>query len=159
MIRNKSFIAINILLICVFVFSGFGYIQNCEPIDRKQMREMLTELGYEVKNLVTDPGKEKYSVTLLGSGLDIPVAAEMSGNSKYIWLTVNLGNAKAANDTIHSALLKQNSKIQPNQFYITQKGLLMMGLPIENRGVTNAYLREKLESIATRVGETKSLWQ
>jgi hypothetical protein len=154
---SLSFVA---LLTCFFVFVGSASSQQpCDPIDRKQLREKLVQLGYDIKDLVTDPGKEKYSTVVVRDGLDIPIAFELSGSAKYIWLTVNLGNAPAANLELNNTLLKQNSKIQPCLFYITDAGRLMMGLPLNNLGVTNAYLRERIEFIATNVGSTKLLWQ
>lgn len=157
--RNINSLAFSILLICAIIFSGFSNFQNCDPLSRPQLREMLVQMAYEVKDIVKDPGKEKYSVVITREGLDVPIGIELSGNSKYIWLTVNLGDFKPENANRNVELLKQNSKIQPHQFYVTESGRLMMGLPMENRGVTNVMLREKLESIAGNVGKTKTIWQ
>ena len=149
-----------ILLICAFsFFTAPAMAQGSDQITRPQLREMLVQLGYEVKDIVKDAGKEKYSVTLVKSGLDIPVGLEISSNSKYIWLTVNLGDAPKDTATVNHTLLKQNSKIQPSFFYITDKGRLMMGLPLDNRGITNAFLRDRVESISENVGKTKDIWQ
>ena len=149
-----------ILLISAFsLFSAPAMAQGSDQITRPQLREMLVQLGYEVKDIVKDAGKEKYSVTLVKSGLDIPVGLEISPNSKYIWLTVNLGDAPKDTATVNQVLLKQNSKIQPSFFYITDKGRLMMGLPLDNRGITNAFLRDRVETISENVGKTKDIWQ
>lgn len=158
--RLKSLLAVSVLLAFAFILAGSGnYQTTCNPITGKQVREMMIQLGYEVKDIVTDPGKEKFSVTITRDGLDIPVAAELSGNLKFIWLTVNLGPIVPENATRHLTMLKQNSIIQPCQFYFTEGGKQMMGLPVDNRGITNAGLRERLETIAGRVGETKAIWQ
>ena len=161
--RNKnaviSSVAIGLLLVSALAFFGFDRYQTCNPITRAQLKEMLTQLGYEPKPLVTDPGKEKYEVTITREGLDIPIGCEISGNEKFVWLTVNLGNAQPDNTTRSISLLRQNAKSQPSHFYVTEAGKLMMGLPVENKGVTNANLRERLETIASRVGESKALWQ
>lgn len=157
--RLKSLYAASVLLVAAFIVTGSGNYQSCAPITAKQLREMATQLGYEVKDIVTDVGKEKFSVTLTREGLDIPVAAELSGNLKFVWLTVNLGNVQPENAARHLAMLKQNSIIQPCQFYFTEQGRQMMGLPVENRGINNAFLRDRLENIAGRVGETKAMWQ
>src|SRR5687767_11354104 len=149
-----------ILLISAFsLFSAPAMAQGSDQITRPQLREMLVQLGYEVKDIVKDAGKEKYSVTLVKSGLDIPVGLEISPNSKYIWLTVNLGDAPKDTASVNQTLLKQNSKIQPSFFYITDKGRLMMGLPLDNRGITNAFLRDRVETISENVGKTKDIWQ
>jgi hypothetical protein len=49
--------------------------------------------------------------------------------------------------------------VQPSQFYITSKGKLMIGLPIDNRGVTNAALRRCIDKVAGDVVNQKSVWQ
>ena len=157
---NKSSLVLAVLILSTLVFLGFKNQQDgCQPLTRTQMKEKLDQLGYVVTDIETQAGKEKYSVMLNKGGLDIPVGAEISPNNRFIWLTVNLGNPRAASDTMNNTLLKQHAKIQPCQFYITSRGLLMMGLPVENKGVTNAYLRDRLESIAGNVADTKAYWQ
>lgn len=142
----------------VLIATGNGQ-QTCDQITRAQLRDKLVQLGYEVKDLVKDAGKEKFSVTLTKEGLDIPIAVEISGNTKYIWLTVNLGNPPTQLEAMNNTLLKKNADIQPSFFYITEGGKLMMGLPLNNLGITNAFLRDRMESIAGNVVSTRSLWQ
>ncbi|MEO5564592.1 MAG: hypothetical protein ABIR18_14190, partial [Chitinophagaceae bacterium] len=72
---------------------------------------------------------------------------------------VNLGNAPTDTGGLNNTFLKQNAKIQPSFFYITDAGKLMMGLPVNNLGVTNAYLRDRLEAISGSVATTKKIWQ
>ena len=144
-----------------FVFAalyGFTSLQT-EKIDRKQLRDMLVQLGYEVSDIVKDEGKEKYSVTFVKDGLNIPVGFEISPSNSYIWLTVNLGDAPPEASTKCYALLKQNAKIQPTFFYVTDSGRLMCALAVENRGVTNALLRQRADSVSDNVGKTKDTWQ
>lgn len=157
--RNLHALALVILLAGTVSLSGFNRFQDPNSVDRKQLRDILVQLGYDTKDLVTDAGKEKYSVTLTRSGLDVPIGVEISGNNKFIWLTVNLGPATPDNVTKNFSLLKQNAKTQPCHFYVTESGKLMFGVPLENRCVTNALVRERLETIATRVGESESLWK
>lgn len=148
------------LLIFILALAVSGNSQQaCDQITRSQLREKLVQLGYEVKDLVKDAGKEKFSITLNKEGLDIPVAAEISGNTKYIWLTVNLGNPPSQLEAMNNTLLKKNAEIQPSFFYVTEAGKLMMGLPLNNLGITNAFLRDRIESIAGNVASTRSLWQ
>ena len=137
---------------------GFSSLQ-AEKIDRKQLREMLVQLGYEVTDIVKEEGKEKYSVKFTKDGLDIPVGFEISPSNSYIWLTVNLGEAPAEASPKCLALLKQNSKVQPTFFYVTDSGRLMAALPVENRNVTNAILRLRADSVSDNVGKTKDVWQ
>lgn len=137
---------------------GFRAVQS-GTIDRKQLRDMLVQLGYDVTDLVKDPGKEKYTVKMSRYDLDIPIGFELSSNNNYIWLTVNLGAAPAETAAKNYALLRQNAKVQPSQFYITEGKRLMLAMPIDNRGVTNATLRKATESVAEDVGSTKAIWQ
>lgn len=137
---------------------GFSTFQS-DRIDRKQLRDMLVQLGYEVTDIVKDEGKEKYSVKYSKDGLDIPVGFEISPSNTYIWLTVNLGDAPAESSPKCFALLKQNAKVQPTFFYVTESGRLMCALAVENRGVTNSILRLRGETVSDNVGKTKDVWQ
>ena len=111
-----------------------------------------------MKDIVTTPGKEKYEIKINKGGLDIPMGLEISPSTNYIWLTVNLG--KAPSDSLkYFRFIKQNSKIQPALFYVTDAGNLMMGLPVDNRGINNALLKRYTEFIAGKVADTKDSWQ
>lgn len=135
--------------------SGF---QTSDKIDRKQLRDMLSQLGYELKDIEKTEGKEKYSFTFSRGGLDIPVGAEISPSGSYIWYTVNLGEVPSGEKSLE--LLRKNSEIQPCFFYVTKSSSrLMMALPIENRNVTNAILRLRAEKIVDDVANSKSVWQ
>ncbi len=125
--------------------------------ERKQLREMLVQLGYEVNDLDTTAGKEKFSFKLERGGLNIPVAAEISPNGKFIWLTVFCKQDPPADKGL--TLFKQNAEIQPSQFYITKSNKLMVGLAIENHESTNASLRDRTEKIVNDVVKTKDDWQ
>lgn len=157
--KYKSLITAGILLTCTFILPGNLKAQNCDPISRSKLKEMLVQLGHTVKDLETAPGKEKYEITITRDGFDVPVAYEISGSNNYIWLTVFLGKPPSGSDILNASLLKQNFKIQPCLFYITNKGNLLMGLPVDNRGINNALLRRYNEFIPARVVETKSFWE
>ena len=132
--------------------------EQCGPINQTKLREILVQLGYNPKDIVTTPGKEKYEVKLTKGGLDIPMGLEISPSTNYIWLTVNLGKAPA--DSLkYFRFIKQNSKIQPALFYVTDSGTLMMGLPVDNRGMNNALIKRYTEFIAGKVADTKDIWQ
>lgn len=142
----------------VVLFCTLAGFQSSSQIDRKQLREMLTQLGYTVKDLETTAGKEKYSFTIERGGLNIPVAAEESANERYIWFTVFCKSGEPTGDKA-IALLHKNADIQPSQFYITKSDKVMMALAIENNGVTNATLRDRAEKIVDDVVNTKDIWQ
>ncbi len=133
--------------------------QTCDPITRSQLKEMLIQLGFEVKVLEATPGKEKFEVKHVKDGFNVPVGYEISASTNYIWLTVNLGNKFDDYSSKNAQLIRQNGIIQPCQFYVTESGRLMMGLAIENRGVNNALLRNKIETITAKVAETNTYWK
>lgn len=147
-----------VLVVTITAIFGFAGTQDSQ-LTRAQLREMLVQLGYEVNDIVKDEGKEKYSVTFEKHGLNIPVGFEISPSNSYIWLTVNLGSAPTEGNAKTLALLKQNAKIQPTFFYITDSGRLMAALPVENRGVTNSVLKLRADTVSDNVGKTKEFWQ
>ena len=160
-----------VLAIAAFALYGFNAAQG-QKLNAKQLRSTLTQLGYEVKDLNTKEGEEKYEVKITREGYDVFVAYEISPSTNYIWLTVLLGDFKVATsedmsksiaDTIKKyelavAMLKENSKIQPTNFYISSNGKLMLGLAIDNRAVDNAMLRTKSEKICADVVSSAALW-
>lgn len=154
-------ILLNVLVVSMlFLVPLVSKGQNCEPLDAAQLKKMLTELGYTIKDLETNPGKEKYEVKHTVRGFDIPVAYELSPSKSFIWLTVVLGKPKADTSSINYTLLQRNSRVQPCLFYInsvTEK--LMMGLGVENRGVTNAILRKHTDKIVNDVVDNATYWQ
>ena len=157
--RKTAAAAISVLIAASALVGFKSYQDSQEQIDQKQLRTMLQELGYEVKDLVTDPGKEKYTVTITTGGLDIPVGYEISPSKNYIWLTVNLGAPFEDASPKNIALLKDNATIQPAFFYVTKSNLLMMGLPVDNRGLTNAIMRQRTDFIAGKAVSTQSSWK
>lgn len=146
------------LLVAVGAFAGFGFFDDGQ-MTRAELREMLVQLGYEVTDVVKDAGKEKYSVNFAKYDLNIPVGFEISPSNSYIWLTVNLGDAPKESSAKCLNLLKQNAKVQPTFFYVTDAGRMMAALPVENRNVSNAVLRLRAETISDNVGKTKDTWQ
>ncbi len=156
--KNQNLVKYSILLCGIWLLPFFGKAQDCGPLTRVKLREKLVELGYVIKDLNITPGEEKYEVVTRKGGYNIPVSYEISPSTNYIWIIANLGTAKTDDGEKNLALLKQNSKIQPCQFYITDKGNLMMGLAVENRGVTNAILQRHSEKILTDVADSDSYW-
>lgn len=156
--RKLSFTGLLLFVVSAIVLMGFVGSQDTQ-LTRPRLREMLVELGYEVTDIVKEEGKEKYSVKFTKNELNIPVGFEISPSNSYLWLTVNLGDAPKDGNTKCLNLLKQNSKIQPTFFYVTDSGRLMAALPIENRNVSNAILRLRAESVSDNVGKTKEFWQ
>lgn len=157
---NKSFFMKKQFLFALlcFVFSIQAMAQDGDAIGQSKLREMLVQLGYTVKDVDTVKGREKFEIKTTKDGLDVPILYQISASGSYMWLTVSLGNAPANESIINAALLKQNAKIQPCQFYTTESGKLMMGLAVDNRGINNAQLRRYTEFITGKVVDTKPFW-
>lgn len=156
--RKTGLLVSLLAILCFGAIAGFSSYDDGQ-ITRKQLREMLVQLGYEVNDIVKDEGKEKYSVKFTKNELDIPVGFEISPSGSYVWLTVNLGDAPTEPNAKCLALLKQNSKVQPTFFYVTDSGRLMAALAVENRNITNSILRLRADTVSDNVGKTKEFWQ
>jgi len=157
--KKQKFFGQLVIVFLMTLLPVFGIAQSCDPLTAKQLKDMLTQMGYPVKDLNAEAGKEKYEVDLTTPNLNVPVALEISASGNFVWLTVFLGKPKDETSSVNAALLKQNFKIQPCQFYITDKGNLMMGLAVENRGLTTVIMRRHMEKLAADVSSTNSLWQ
>ncbi|OJU62484.1 MAG: hypothetical protein BGO01_08375 [Armatimonadetes bacterium 55-13] len=125
-------------------------------VDAPALKGLIKDLGYEVKDLNTEAGKEKFSFDVTRPTLKIPLGAEISPSKNYVWLTANLGEKKAT--TKFEDLLVQNSKIQPNFFYITSSNRLMVAIAIDNRGITTGILRRIIDKLADDIVSTQSSW-
>lgn len=135
------------------------HAQNCDVMTRAQLKEKLVEMGFEVKAINEQAGKEKYLVNHAGSGFNVPVGYEMSPSTNFIWLTANLGKAENLTGEKAMQMIKENAKIQPCFFYITSSGAIMMGLGVENRGVSIAILRRHIDKFVGDVSRTSAVWQ
>jgi hypothetical protein len=132
--------------------------QDSDPIDAARLKQIVTGLGFEPKSLSEEAGKEKYEFTVKTDEFDVPIAAEISASKNYVWLTVYLGDAPTASSPKCHAMLSRNFKIQPTQFYITERGALMMGFAMENRGVTPAVFKRTYTKLADDVVKTADIW-
>jgi hypothetical protein len=152
-VRNLFFIAIA-LMGAVFLV-GF---QGSDQITRAQLRTMLVQLGYEVKDLEKEPGKEKYEIKLVTAGYNVPMGVEISPSGNYIWLTVFLkGETPSGEKAVK--LLRRNAEIQPSFFYVTKSDRIMLALPVENRNVSNPVLKSRLEKVAGDVDKSADDWK
>lgn len=137
-------------------FNAMGTQSEVDRLDAAELRKMVADLGHEVKDLNTEVGKEKFSITITTGGFNVPIGVEIAPSKNYIWLTANVG--KAEESTKFEAMVKQNSKIQPTFFYVTDSGNVMVGLPMENHHVTPAWMKKCLEKISNDVANTSSVW-
>lgn len=127
-------------------------------MDAAQLKSMLQGLGYEVKDLNTEAGKEKYQFTITKKGFDVPLGAEFSASKNFIWVTAFLGKAPEDSSPKNAALLKQNFSIQPSFFWVTEKGNLMIGVAMENRAMTPAIFKRHTDKLSDDVVATADVW-
>jgi hypothetical protein len=149
----------------VIVILGFAHLtavpsfaQTGEAkLDAATLKSTIVGLGYEVKDTITTPGKEKYEFKIEKGDLSIPIGAELSGSKNYIWLTVNLGTDSGKLN--YQEILKRNAKIQPSFFYIASNGSVMLAEAIDNRQASATVFRRVIDKLSSDVVDTKDVWQ
>ena len=73
--KKVRLLAFASLVACLLVILGFSRSQDGQ-VTRTQLRELLSELGYEVSDIVKDEGKEKYAV---------PFTKNADATSTFVW--------------------------------------------------------------------------
>jgi hypothetical protein len=131
--------------------------QESAPLDSAALRAMIVGLGFEVKDLSTEVGKEKYELVVVSGGYNVPIGAELSPSRSYIWFTASLGQVNEK--TKWEQLLRANGKIQPTQFYVTSSNFLMIGLTVENHGVTPVWLKKSIDKVASDTASQAAAWR
>lgn len=133
-----------------------GFSQS-EQLDYPKLKTMITNLGYTVKDIGTEVGKEKAQIDITTEAFNIPMGAEVSPSKNYVWMTVNLGSNPSAEQA--KALLRQNATIQPSFFYLTKDDRIMLAHPIDNRSITPDVMKRIIDKLAKDVGSTAKDWQ
>ncbi len=141
-----------------FMTSGFAGAQGEEPVrlTADELKTMLTNLGHVLKQLNAEPGKEKWTFEVKVPGFNVPVGAELSPSRQFIWLTVNLGALNEKQDL--KELMRLGSRVQPTQVYLSSSDVLMMAFPVDNRAMTPAVLKMRIDKLTTDVEKSASVW-
>lgn len=131
-----------------------------EPLNFDQLKTMVAGMGYTPRDLPKTDGTtvSKFEVTVVTTDFTVPIGVEITKSTRFIWCTANLGKS-AVTGEIALNMLKRISSIQPTNFWITSSGQLTIGMSIDNREVTPAYLKFVLEKLAGDVGSASDLWQ
>lgn len=132
--------------------------QSSDQMETMQLKTLVEGMGYETKMINSEKGKEKFEFTIKTDSHNIPIGGEVSPSKNYIWFTVFLGES-AKSQSRHTELLRENAKIQPNFFYITSTGNLMLACATDNRGITAAVVKRITDKLAGDVSKTASIWQ
>ena len=159
----KTILSISALLALVAIFTapGVAGLQGDDKaLDGPGLRGVLENMGYSLKDLNKEAGKEKYEFMITKDGYDVYVAAEVSPSKRFVWLTSFLGEtSKIADfDTKATKFLNRNTSIQPTQFYVTDRGNLMIAIAVDNRDVNAAVLRHRVDKLTGDVSATSDLW-
>jgi len=128
-----------------------------DPLTYPALKAMVAGMGFDAKEIgtATEP---KFTIDVKAGTFNVPVGFEVSKSGRYIWTTANLGESKLSGDAAISAL-KRIGEIQPTSIWITAKGLLMIGIAIDNRDVTPAHLKFVTDKLGEDVGKTSDIWQ
>ncbi len=128
-----------------------------DQLDYPKLKTMISNLGYTVKDIGTEVGKEKAQIDVKTDAFNIPVGAEISPSKNYVWLTVHLGSNPTGDQ--FKALLRQNGSVQPSFFYLTKDDRLMLAHPIDNRSITPDVMKRVVDKVVKDVGNTSKDWQ
>lgn len=132
-----------------------------DRLDAAGLKAMTEGLGYELRPLSQEVGKEKWEFKVTQGDLDIPIGIELSGSKNYVWLSVLVApgvQAASLKPEGTWAILRQNANIQPSQFYASSKDNLLIALAVENRALTPAMLRRAIDKLAADVVSTQPVW-
>lgn len=131
-------------------------MQDPAPLDLDGLKALIANMGYEKKDL----SETKFEISITQDTFDVPVAFEVSGSGRYIWLTAFLG--KVPDEGLPAlqanALLRRNHSIQPAHFYVTSTSSLMIGLAVENRGMDAVMMRRAVSKLAADVASSSDDW-
>lgn len=127
-----------------------------EALDLAGVKALITNMGHEIKDL----SETKFEITVTEDTFDVPIAFEVSGSGRYIWLTAFLGKVPETGleAAQANALLRQNHSIQPAHFYVTSSSSLMIGIAIENRAMDAVMMRRAVSKLAADVAKTSDDW-
>lgn len=130
--------------------------QDPAPLDLAGLKALITNMGHEM----TDLSETKFEISITEDTFTVPIAFEVSGSGRYIWLTAFLGKVpdEGLPAVQANALLRQNHSIQPAHFYVTSSSSLMVGIAVENRGMDAVMMRRVVAKLATDVASTSDEW-
>lgn len=129
-----------------------------DPLTYAGVKAMVQGMGYTATDISTKPGEEKFEIVVVTDGFDVPLGFEVSKSSRFIWCTAFLGKSTLDGERA-LALMKRLSGVQPTSFWLTENDDLKVGMAIDNRDVTPAYLKYVVEKVANDVGNMSDVWQ
>jgi hypothetical protein len=125
--------------------------------------ELLTDLGYEPKEVSTDGKQDSYLITSEREGWKLPIGVSLSPDRSVLWVGATfeaLSNPAAAAPSAWLKLLEATNQHQPIHFAINEQSRrvsLWLGFP--NTHLDASFLREQLETFEDAVRTTHPYWK
>lgn len=123
-------------------------------IDGARLRQMTDAMGYSSRVLNSPGDPLNFEITKKVGTTDVPIAFIVSGNGKFVWLSVLVGPVPAAKA---SAALAKVASIQPTMIWQTDRGMYF-GAAIDNRGIDAEVLKSTIDRLADDVAKATDIW-
>jgi hypothetical protein len=131
------------------------------PLTEQELSAMLETLGYEPKTFKTAPG-DLYVVRIPSGPWTYAVRVSLSRDRKKVWLTNWVTRLEATEEVpaaLWPKLVEANFRYGPAHFsYEAKARQLVLGLPLDNRGITLGFLRQELDRLVQTSNQTILLW-
>jgi hypothetical protein len=127
------------------------------PLTYSQLQNMATNMGFAPNQVSTGTDAPKFEIQTKAGTFNVPLGLEISSSGRFVWVTANLGVKTLSADQANE-ILKRGGSVQPTQFWYTSKGNLMIGMAIDNREVTPAYLKFVIDKVGADVVATADIW-
>lgn len=130
---------------------------SADPLTYPGLKTLVTNMGF-TPNEIGNPESPKFETTVKTADFNVPIGFEITKSGRYIWATASLGASKLDGAAALN-MLKRMTDVQPTQFWITTKGVLMIGIAVDNREVTPAHMKFVMDKLADDIGKTTDVWQ
>jgi hypothetical protein len=127
------------------------------PLTYSQLQNMATNMGFAPNQVSQGTDTPKFEIQTKAGTFNVPLGLEVSPSGRFVWVSANLGVKTLTGDQA-MAILRRGTAVQPTQFWYTDKGNLMIGMAIDNRDVTPAYLRFVIDKVGADVTSTADIW-
>jgi hypothetical protein len=141
-----------------------GSVENSKPsgttLTDESLKTLLERMGYEFEPIKSTSGLTMYRVKFEQSNWTYTMYVSLSGDKSMVWLATPLIELPAGDkvpEAILEKLLQKTDELGPCHFSLKGRRVYL-NLPLENRNITPARLRQALDTMATNVKETAPYW-
>jgi hypothetical protein len=124
--------------------------------------QMLRGLGYEPTVQTYDDGSKGYTVRIERDGWTFVFTVSLSRGKSVVWISTGLGRVPPGTKVLPEPLLKLlqlNGTMGTARFSITSDGYLKLDMPITNKDVTPADLRDAFELMMRLIMDNAPYWK